>query len=325
MKTIACNFGVANWAWPDCLATGTVCVMDDVRVHDFYLAGDRDGYVRRALEVLKLDGAEPVVPAVAAKWYGLVETLLRSDGDLWVHKEGERLFWTISTDAEPTRKVVPENKPRYGGVVSSWQYRKQCTGWSDRDRKGRPLVWGAIHPKAKGLLVTQGTFLTLTPDNALYVQTLVDGGDLSRWHNLPEWKTKEAQAKTAKGTTFDARRKTIVRIAMTVLDTAAGSGVPTSGVRKDKLMGFATQMALEAYIAELMDANEMTCALTGVEMQFDDGPDPALRVSLDRIDSAGHYERGNLQLVCKFANFWKGAQPDAEFRRLVDIVRAVQA
>jgi hypothetical protein len=110
---------------------------------------------------------------------------------------------------------------------------------------------------------------------------------------------------------------------MTAVCTAAESGAPTAGGRKNKLMGFATRMALEAYISELMDANEMTCALTGVEMQLDDGADPALRVSLDRIDSAGHYEAGNLQLVCRFANFWKGTQLDAEFRRLVDIVRAV--
>lgn len=30
--------------------------------------------------------------------------------------------------------------------------------------------------------------------------------------------------------------------------------------------------------------------------------DPELAASLDRIDSDGHYERGNLQVVCWFSN-----------------------
>ncbi|WP_299844379.1 hypothetical protein [uncultured Jannaschia sp.] len=43
--------------------------------------------------------------------------------------------------------------------------------------------------------------------------------------------------------------------------------------------------------------------------------------SADRIDSSGHYEEANLQLVCRFINFWKQATPDDEFRRLIGIVR----
>ena len=43
--------------------------------------------------------------------------------------------------------------------------------------------------------------------------------------------------------------------------------------------------------------------------------------SLDRIDSNGHYAKENLQLVCRFINFWKQASDDAEFRRLVSVVR----
>lgn len=60
------------------------------------------------------------------------------------------------------------------------------------------------------------------------------------------------------------------------------------------------------------------CALTGVKLDYDeDGGDPELYCSLDRIDSESHYEQGNLQVVCRFANRWKGADNDATFKRLI--------
>lgn len=43
--------------------------------------------------------------------------------------------------------------------------------------------------------------------------------------------------------------------------------------------------------------------------------------SLDRIDSNGHYEEGNLQVVCRFINRWKSDSDDAEFRRLVRLLQ----
>jgi hypothetical protein len=46
-----------------------------------------------------------------------------------------------------------------------------------------------------------------------------------------------------------------------------------------------------------------------------------LEYSLDRIDSSGHYERRNLQVVCKFINQWKGATDNEEFKRLIALVR----
>jgi hypothetical protein len=42
---------------------------------------------------------------------------------------------------------------------------------------------------------------------------------------------------------------------------------------------------------------------------------------LDRIDSSGHYEDGNLQVVCQFINFWKGDSENELFARLLMLVR----
>ena len=324
MRTVICNFDLGNWAWTDCLRRGTVAVMDDIRVHDFFLAGDRDGYVRAARKYLHAPGEPPVNVAVASRWYGLSKLLFETDGDLWIHKDGDRLWWTMSTGAEPSHEVVDEPEPRFGGKVRSHLYHKPSTGWSDRSRTGAALRWSALHPKAQDFLATQATFMTLQPGNSAYARALVDGADLSPWHDRPDWVTRKARARRQHETVFDARRRTIARVAMTVMGTVAASGKASVVTRKDKECRFPFQAALEAYIAGLMEANEMTCALTGLEMQLDDGEDDALRVSLDRIDSDGHYEPGNLQLVCRFANRWKGDQPDGEFRRLMAMVRAAE-
>lgn len=51
------------------------------------------------------------------------------------------------------------------------------------------------------------------------------------------------------------------------------------------------------------------------------GGNDEMKASLDRIDSSGHYEQGNLQLVCKFINRWKGAAPNAQFLSLLNELR----
>ncbi|WP_299663147.1 hypothetical protein [uncultured Ruegeria sp.] len=35
------------------------------------------------------------------------------------------------------------------------------------------------------------------------------------------------------------------------------------------------------------------------------------------------YSAENVQLVCRFINFWKQASPDDEFRRLINLVRGL--
>jgi hypothetical protein len=42
------------------------------------------------------------------------------------------------------------------------------------------------------------------------------------------------------------------------------------------------------------------------------------------VDSAGHYEVGNLQVVSQFINFWKGDSDNAEFQMLLMLVRGFE-
>ena len=87
-----------------------------------------------------------------------------------------------------------------------------------------------------------------------------------------------------------------------------------------------TSEELEKLIASLLDIQDDRCALTGIRLQFH-GPeaDKNLLPSLDRIDSDGHYEAGNLQVVCQFISFWKGDCDNEEFKHLLMLVRGVEA
>ncbi|WP_051214105.1 hypothetical protein [Maritalea myrionectae] len=78
---------------------------------------------------------------------------------------------------------------------------------------------------------------------------------------------------------------------------------------------------LTTHLNELLRENNYRCAISGLELKLD-GSDAQLLPSLDRIDSYGHYEEGNLQVVAKFINFWKGASRDSDFRRLLKLVRS---
>lgn len=85
-----------------------------------------------------------------------------------------------------------------------------------------------------------------------------------------------------------------------------------------------TDYELDKLLRHLLDLQEERCAITGLPFQYRGAhKDSNMLPSLDRIDSEGQYEKGNLQLVCRFINFWKQAADDQEFRRLINVVRGV--
>jgi hypothetical protein len=83
---------------------------------------------------------------------------------------------------------------------------------------------------------------------------------------------------------------------------------------------------LARYIAELLHAQNGRCKLSGLPLQWDGThTDVELLCSLDRIDSAKGYVRGNLQVVCRFINRWKSSSDNETFRRLLDVVRSSES
>ncbi|WP_279356194.1 hypothetical protein [Methylobacterium indicum] len=127
------------------------------------------------------------------------------------------------------------------------------------------------------------------------------------------------------GRILGGRERSIIAMRLSVENTvknANGQIVPRVVKNKELRM---TPTELEKLIALLLDLQDNRCALTGLSFQFH-GPeaDKNLLPSLDRIDSAGHYEVGNLQVVCQFINFWKGDSDNADFQRLLMQVRGVE-
>jgi hypothetical protein len=120
-----------------------------------------------------------------------------------------------------------------------------------------------------------------------------------------------------------AIKRAVMRMVKTAKDTVAhANGQQVLQKVKEKENKFTTDGIFNKYVTEILKEQKFRCAITGLLLQSDDyADDQELIASLDRIDSDGHYEAGNLQVVCRFVNRWKSDGNDAEFRRLTSLVR----
>lgn len=319
-KVYIANFGRGNYEWPVCKERNTVATMIHEDTRQFYDADDRESFIEWCVANSK--AASGLVPtrAVASRWFGAMETIENTSGDIWFHRADDGLWWTTSKPDVPDWELKPILEPAQTGL--HWVCHKPCQPWSNLNRKGNRLEWDALHPKAKSFLFTEGTLQKLTPDNAAYALALIHGKNLSEWESRPEWKLKAQKASKSPVTIYNAWERTVVRIIKTVVDTTNNAnGQTVERTMKNKDLGLSEQ-DLKEHLEELKIAQDGLCAITGIPIQFDgEADDPQLLCSLDRIDSSGHYERGNLQLVCRFINFWKNNSNDFEFRRLIEFVR----
>ena len=126
------------------------------------------------------------------------------------------------------------------------------------------------------------------------------------------------------GRVLGGLERSIVAMRMSVENTVKNAnGQLVQRALKNKELRMTSQQ-LETLIRQLMAQQDNRCALTGISFQFQgQHDDKNLLPSLDRIDSNGHYEEGNLQVVCQFINFWKGDADNEEFRRLLNLVRGL--
>lgn len=326
MKVFIANFGQENHEWPVCRAHGTVATMNDIEAQPLWEARDREGYIANRMRGKTAAGLTPT-RAVAARWYNLMTIISETSGDLWIHRDGEKVWWTSSRSDPPSfeRRTEPVGRKREVVVC-----HKPCEPWSDKTLTGNLLFWNSLHPKARDFLSTEATLQQLSNDYATYATVLVNGGDLTPWHSRPLWRAKNEKASSkaseVRGYSLKqiaAYREAQERMAEMAEKTANRSnGQAVMRTVKNKEMRFRDRFALEQHILALIDMQEGLCAVTGLPLEFNerDG-DPEFFCSLDRIDSNGHYELGNLQVVCRFANRWKGADDDALFRRLLEAIR----
>lgn len=319
MKVFIANFGRENYAWPDCLARSTIATMNDVAVQGFWAAGDRESYIQTMVWGHKTAAGTTPTRAVASRWFNLMSTVVETSGDIWIHREKDILWWTRSQAGPATFVPFKETVGLNRDVIIC---HKPCDPWSNTNRWGNRLEWAGLHPKAQEFLFTEGTLQQLKPDNAEYALALIDGDDLGPWHSRPEWKAKAERRKKNPATTFNARQKAIWRMAATAkgtVDFANGQQVLKTVKNKDLLI---PEQELMPFLEALLAEQDGMCAITDLRLQYDgDEDDKEMLCSLDRIDSNGHYEKDNLQIVCRFVNRWKSSGDDQEFRRLIRIVR----
>jgi hypothetical protein len=112
-------------------------------------------------------------------------------------------------------------------------------------------------------------------------------------------------------------------IAGSILSTVSGANGQIVERRVKPKSTSMNRHDLEGHVAELIHSQKGLCALTGLPLELPpDIVDREMKASPDRIDSDHGYEKGNIQIVCWFANRWKGDDSDANFRRLLSRLEA---
>ena len=306
--------GDGNELWADCLARKLIALGFNRPYFDAWEAGDRNEFLRLEREAVPKGTDEADIKSRATTWFNRATRIAESENDIWLHRAGNDLFWSVSTAAAP---VFDE----YDGKV---MIAKPVTTWSRRNRRTVALTWNSIHPKAKDYLTTQQAVLRVAdPMMKEYIEALVEGDDLSRWHELPEWKARlGAEKGKTLGTNVELSELVLTRMMFTIRETVKNSnGQQVLRTLKNKKL-MCSEAEMKAHLAELMVTQEGLCAITRLPLHLDghEHIDYDMLASVDRIDSNGHYEIGNVQLVCRFVNFWKCSQENGKFIELLEKV-----
>jgi hypothetical protein len=321
MAVYIANFGRGNYAWEDCKRRSTIATMNHERSHPFWLADDREGYIDICQRHDRTAEGKPVPVNLASRWFNLMTIISQSANDLWLHKSGDDIWWTYSMDEPAKIDDIPRKLDFQDERV--FECHKPCQTWSKQDKHGRTISWQSLHPRAKDFLTTESTLQKLSDDNSSFALALIEGVDLSPWTGRSDWKRALSSARVPPVHNAGASSKSISSMAFQAEDTASNSnGQMESRKIKNKDFRFKDRLNLERYLKQLLAKQSGLCAISGLVLQYQGTEtDKKMLCSLDRIDSDGHYEAGNLQIVCRFINFWKSDETDAEFRRLLTILR----
>lgn len=321
------NFGIGNALWPRCLKNSYVETFSQTSALPFVQNNDKDGFVANAIaNEWTARGIRPT-KGTASRWFNVSKIFENTSADIWIHRCDDDIWWTISLPEPHSISFHPSHAPEATPGNEVFHTSKPTMAWSRTDLAGRRLSWKGAHPKARHFLATEATLQQLSKDYASYALEMILGADLTAWHDLPLWKKVLLDSRKGEVSISTAKQKSAYEMAMTAWNTTKNSnGQTAERTVKNKEFEFVTVFELESFVNQLLDMQEGFCAISGLPLQHRDScDDQAMLCSLDRIDSNGHYERGNLQVVCRFINKWKSDSPDDEFRRLLHVVRAPNA
>lgn len=308
--------GDGNELWAHCLERSFVALGYDKPYFEAWKAGDREEFLRIESGAAQKGANESDIRGRATTWFNRATRIAESQNDIWLHRAGNDLYWSMTTDEDP---IFEE----YDGKV---MIAKPVTSWSRRNRRTVALTWNSIHPKAKDYLATQqAVFRVVDPKMKEYIHALIDGDDLDQWHDLIDWKSRLGADKgRTLGSNVELSDFVLSRMMITIRNTVKNSsGQRVLRTLKDKKL-LCSEHDMKAYLAELMIKQDGLCAITRLPLHVDgqENLEHDMLASVDRIDSNGHYEPKNVQLVCQFVNYWKSSQENGKFMELLEKVVA---
>jgi hypothetical protein len=321
MKVYIANLGEGNAHWPICKAENALTLETSTRLLEFWKANDRAGWLAWATQNERMINGQKAIPAVASRWFNLVTIFHETLGDIWIHRDGDYLFWTKSVSGPISEMAIrdPSGNPRPYLLL-----KRPTQPWANQSTDGRNLLWRSLHPKAHHFLQTEATYQEIANDRNYrdYTLSILDGSPLQELHSRAEWVAVLGAKNTVKifskleRTIYDA----VLQIGKTII-RADGRIIESIAKIKNLLV---SEEVMREFLTKLYRDQSGLCALTGIPMLLNDDDGPRdLRLSVDRIDSNGHYEPKNVQLVCRFANFWKSNGNNSRFKELIEVVRLV--
>lgn len=316
------NFGIENYLWPECRRESRIMTFELEVLLPYVRADDRDSFFRVATELgIKSGKGITANQATLTGWFNVARIFQTSESDLWLHSDGDALWWTTTLSEAPIFRTSTMELPSSPGLKVC-EIAKAVAPWRCHDLKGQRLEWRLLHPKAQNFLFTSRTMHTPSEENRGYIKALLGGNDLHDWHNLPGWVAAATAAAGKQISLASEIEKEAWTMALQAqMTTNAANGQQTMTTTKNKDFGFDSTAALATYIRDLISTQNGLCAISGIPLQYrHTSHDSKLLCSLDRIDSNGHYAPGNLQVVCQFINFWKRADDDNKFRQLLQLV-----
>ncbi len=125
----------------------TVATMNDVQAHAYWLAGDRENYIRTRMENGPLLGS-----CQQDRWPHVGSTscpsFSQTQGDVWLHSDTKSIWWTTSRAGDPTYEARTEPVARKRDVIIC---HKPCDPWRNTNALGNPASLGRTAPQGEGI------------------------------------------------------------------------------------------------------------------------------------------------------------------------------
>lgn len=309
MKIFIANFGSRNWYWDRCKERSVIMVIDDARLVPLWLRGNKEEYKQVALNICSGSESKPLSKQTAAIWYNINEIFRNTHDDIWLHRDGNSLWWTISSNEPLIIESGLNPSPRLPDGAESFIMLKPCMEWQDENIAGIKIAWSDLSNNAKNLLDLRGVTVR-SVNNLIYDEIK----NLLSINSIPIDDIK------AKIQTHDPWSASISRMVETTLDTVKASNSTANVVFKNKEFLFNSKDEAKKYIHDIIIKQNGLCNLSKIPLEFEEASISEFSCSLDRINSDRNYEKNNLQVVCKFINRWKSDMDNESFKKLLESV-----